>query len=148
MKFGKLGCKRFSRLLSEQDDRDLKPAEERFLARHREVCQECRADEEISGLALNMLRDEAFEDVPVDASFDDRVIRKLRVQTGRESLGYWSPALVGASIACVGLFVALHLAASPTQAHRANLPAGEARLERSAPNVPNLELSHVPVFTR
>ena len=74
--------------------------------------------------------------------FEDRVIRRLQVQQVKESLNYWMPALVGAGIACVVIFVTLHLASVPVQMRNANLPDGEAKLKAS----PKLELDHVPVL--
>jgi len=74
--------------------------------------------------------------------FEDRVIRRLKVQQVKESLNYWSPALVGAGIACIVIFVTLHLAASPAKMKEANMPDGEAR--RFAR--PNLELHEIPVI--
>ena len=73
--------------------------------------------------------------------FEDRVIRRLKVQQVKESLNYWLPALVGAGIACIVIFVTLHLAAVPVQMKNANLPSGEAKKEVT----PSLELDHVPV---
>jgi hypothetical protein len=74
--------------------------------------------------------------------FEDRVIRRLKVQQVKESLNYWSPALIGAGIACIVVFVTLQLVSSPSQIQRAHLPNGEARREL----VQKLELDHVPVL--
>jgi hypothetical protein len=74
--------------------------------------------------------------------FEDRVIRRLKVQQVKESLNYWLPALVGAGIACVVIFVTLHLASAPAQMKIANLPDGQSRLNAQ----PKLELEHVPVL--
>ena len=134
------GCKKFIRLTSEQEDRDLNPTEERVLSRHREVCEECAQVARTTSNALNMLRLAAMEP-EVEPMFEDRVIRKLKVQQVKESLNYWSPALVGAAIACAVIFVTLHLASSPTQMKRANLNSNEARRE-----TPRLELDQPPVL--
>ncbi|AIE87115.1 hypothetical protein OP10G_3747 [Fimbriimonas ginsengisoli Gsoil 348] len=80
--------------------------------------------------------------------FEDRVIRRLRVQTVRESLNYWSPALVGAGIACVALFVALHLAATPASINRDYVPDGEAKRYVTPRTQPKLELDRIPTFVR
>jgi len=143
------GCRKFSRLLSDGADRDLSPKESRFLDLHRDACGECRRSERSSDCALNMLRAAALEP-EIEPMFEDRVIRRLRVQTVKESLNYWSPALVGAGIACVALFVALHLATMPGQINRgANVPADDAAFRYSAPKgVHHLELSNIPEFQR
>jgi hypothetical protein len=147
MNFRLFGCGKFSRLISERDDRRLKPSEERFLERHRYVCVDCRRSERASDCALNMLRAATLEP-EVAPTFEDRVLRRLRVQTVRESLNYWSPAFIGAGIACIALFVALHLAASPSQASRTATPAGEAFRDLPSNRPPDLELRTVPLFTR
>jgi hypothetical protein len=141
------GCRKFSRLLSDRADRILSSAEDRFLTRHRYACLDCRKSERASDCALNMLRAAALEP-EVAPMFEDRVIRRLRVQNVRESLNYWSPAFFGAGIAFVALLVALHLAAAPAQLNRADFPGGEARRDSSIPSAPNLELDRIPTFGR
>jgi hypothetical protein len=74
--------------------------------------------------------------------FEDRVIRRLQVQQVKESLNYWSPALIGACIASIVVFVTLHLVSTPSKLDRAHLPNGEARSEL----VQKLELDHIPVL--
>lgn len=133
------GCRKFSRLCSEQADRQLSPAEVRFLTRHRAVCSDCSSLEQTTACALNMLRLAALEP-EIQPMFEDRVIRRLKVRQVKESLNYWSPALVGAGIACIVLFVTLHLAASTSQVNQANLPNGHADLNFT----PKLELNRIP----
>lgn len=135
------GCQKFSRLSNEQADRELTPAEQKFLERHRGVCDDCAQLEQTTACALNMLRMAALEP-EVAPMFEDRVIRRLRVQQVKESLNYWSPALVGAGIACIVIFVTLQLASSSVQTGRANIPAARANLTRT----PRLELDHIPVI--
>jgi hypothetical protein len=74
--------------------------------------------------------------------FEDRVIRKLKVQQVKEGLSYWSPALVGAGIACIVIFVTLHLASSPVQINRANIKSSQSRRT----TYPKLELKQAPVL--
>jgi len=142
------GCRKFSRLISERTDRDLSLREERFLERHRFACFECSRSEEADDCALNLLRASALEPEVVAPIFDDRVMRRLKVQTVRESLSYWSPALVGASIAGIALVVALHVAALPSQIRRSENPGGEAVRFTKPNSLPNLELSDVPNFDK
>ena len=82
----------------------------------------------------------------VEPMFEDRVLRRLHVQQVRESLNYWSPALVGAGIACAVIFVTLHLASVPSSSTKANLPDGQARRETSSHFAPKLELDRPPVL--
>ena len=145
MKCRLFGCKKFRRLSSEQADRTLSRSEDRFLLKHRSVCSECTRAKVSSTYALNMLRMAALEP-EIAPMFEDRVIRKLKVQQVRESLNYWSPALVGAGIACGVIFVTLHLATSPGQTRRAELPAAQSRQDVQTRIVPKLELDHPPVL--
>ncbi len=136
------GCKKFGRLSSEQADRNLTDDEPRFLEKHRAVCAQCMEIEETSSSAMSMLRMATLEP-EIAPMFEDRVIRRLKVQQVKESLNYWSPALVGAGIACIVIFVTLHLASVPAQMKHANLPGGEARRVVKSPS---LELDHIPVI--
>jgi len=142
------GCRKFSRLISERTDRDLNLREERFLERHRVACSECRRSEVADDCVLNLLRASALEPEVEAPTFDDRILRRLRVQTVRDSLSYWSPAIAGAGIAGIALFVALHLAAMPSQIRRNENPGGEAVRFLKPTSLPNLELSDVPQFER
>ena len=135
------GCKKFGRLTSEHQDRSLSASEERFLTRHRLVCEDCALIERTTSNALNMLRMATLEP-EVAPMFEDRVIRRLRVQQVKESLNYWSPALVGAGIACAVIFVTLHLASTPSELNRANIISNQSR--RFA--TPKLELVRPPVL--
>jgi hypothetical protein len=94
-----------------------------------------------------MLRAAAL-DPEVAPMFEDRVIRRLRVQSVRESLNYWSPALVGALIACTALFVALHLASAPVHVNREQVPRGEASRNDKPQPAPSLDLASIPEFDR
>jgi hypothetical protein len=122
-----LACNRFKKLWNEQDERPLTRKETRFLEKHRQSCPECRSFESSGEFALTMLRDAAME-ISVSRGFDERVLRKVRVQTGRQSLTYWSPAFIGGAIACAALIAALQIASAPAQVKRATLPEGEARI--------------------
>ena len=74
--------------------------------------------------------------------FEDRVIRRLKVQGVKDSLNYWSPALIGAGIACLLIFVTLHLASNPNPVKRLNISSNEARREVA----PRLELDRAPII--
>lgn len=127
-----LSCRKFARLTSEQADRELSAQECDFLEQHRQECSECSQEERSQNLALNMLRAAAIDEPEVDDfRFDERVIRRARVQQVRESLGYWMPAAMGALAACVAVFATLHLIARPTNLKNAEIPAGQAHRIRS-----------------
>jgi predicted anti-sigma-YlaC factor YlaD len=102
------GCRKFRRLVSDALDRELSPGEGIFMGRHRSVCQTCRTVERQSSLALNMLREAAFESQP-SIAFEDRVLRLWRVQRMRARVAYWSPAVFGAAIAGIAILAALQM---------------------------------------
>ncbi|MDR3690190.1 MAG: hypothetical protein P4L46_12475 [Fimbriimonas sp.] len=139
------GCKKFIRLSNEQADRSLSVPEERFLDKHRRVCSECRKAEVSASYALNMLRLATLEP-EVAPMFEDRVLRRLKVQQVKESLNYWSPALLGAGLACAVIFVTLHLATEPGQAQRAKLPLAQSKNSAPSRISPRLELNHPPIL--
>jgi hypothetical protein len=126
----RFGCSKFHRLWNAQDERDLSSGEERFLNAHLSSCESCSEFVETCSKVLNLLREATLEP-EVSTAFDDRVLRRARVQIVRESLGYWSPALIGAAIACVAIFASLQIATTPGQLQEANLPGGEAKRDVS-----------------
>jgi hypothetical protein len=140
------GCKKFGRLLNEREDRSLSQKEQGFLEKHRSVCYACKKEDSASVLSLNMLREAAIDQTPA-ASFDERLLRRIRINRVRESLGYWTPALIGGSIACAALFVTLHMLSAPATPNSATIPNGEARRTTNQP-FPNLELTHLPSVVR
>jgi len=129
------GCRKFSRLNSERSDRELTPREVAFMFRHRMACEPCSEHESQGSIALNMLRAESFE-VEASPMFEERVIRKLRVHTTRESLRYWSPAVAGAFIAGLAVVAAMQIITRSSQLPHVRLPRGEARrITISAPTL-------------
>ncbi len=132
-------------LLSEREDRDLSAKEVRFLARHREVCPECESQESSMHCSLNMLR-AATIDVEPAAHFDERLIRRVKIQRVKESLSYWTPGLIGCAVAAIAIFATLHVLTLNVQKGSVVLPAGEAR--RGPTAFPSLELSRLPHFDR
>ena len=143
-----LACNRYRKLWDDCDARELRKDEQEFLNQHRTICQECRAFEESASLSLDVLRAATLEPI-VSPSFDERVLRRVRVQTVRESLSYWSPALVGAGIACVAIFATLQIAAMPVQPNRMMLPDGEARRNVNAETpLPSLIINRKLRFDR
>jgi hypothetical protein len=137
-------CKRFQKLWNEQDGRILSRSEQSFLDTHRAACPDCAEFEHSTDDAMQLLRSAALEP-EVSVGFDDRVVRKVKVQSVRESIGYWSPALIGAGIACVAVIATLQIAATPVQLKSATLPAGEAKRDADHDRpIPNLILEEKP----
>src|SRR5258706_6616099 len=104
----RFGCAKFKKLVSEDLDRVLSRDEDAFVQKHRHACVDCSEFQAQSSSALNFLRASAM-DVDVNPTFDERVIRRLRVQGTRESIQYWSPAVAGAFIAGLAVVAALQI---------------------------------------
>lgn len=131
--------------MNEKFDRDLSLKEREFMARHKSVCTECHREEAQGACALNMLRMAAIGDEEVDYSpvFEDRVLRKWRVQSTRESVRYWSPAFVGAVLAGLTVLAALQVVSSKNVVPGTTNPAGEAKLQRGADRLPLIDLDKI-----
>jgi hypothetical protein len=138
------GCRRFRRLASEREDRELLQSESRFYDAHRSVCKACRLYDSQAHEALGVLRGAAFGDVELTPMFDERVIRRFRAQKVKESIQYWSPALAGAVIACVAIFATLAMVSRPDQLKTANVPAGSASRFHEKSSFPSFELTTQP----
>lgn len=132
------GCAKFKRLANEELDRELGSAEQSFMSKHRNACPDCAEYHSQSSVALNFLRDATF-DVDVPPEFEERVIRKLRIQTTRESIRYWSPALAGACIAGLAVIAALQMITRSAELPHLHLNGGEARMMTHSH--PELDLS-------
>ena len=107
-----LGCRRFSRLLSEMADREATPREASFLERHRASCDSCCREEEAACMSLDLLRGAAF-DTHVEPAFDRRVLRRARVTMLRDGVRYWSPAMIGGLVAASLLLAAVQALTKP-----------------------------------
>ena len=142
------GCRRFHRLASEREDRQLTSREAKFFESHRSRCADCGLYDTQAHQALDVLRGAAFTEVELTPMFDERVIRKFRAQKVKESLRYWSPALAGAMIACVAIFATLAMVSRPDQLKQANLPGGSASRFHEKSAFPSFELSAMPRFVR
>lgn len=145
MNFRLFGCGKYRRLMNEKFDRALSLREREYMAQHRSVCTECRREETQGAFALNMLRLAAVEDEPMESGlqFEERVLRRWRVQSTRESVRYWSPALFGAAIAGLTVLAALQLVSGrpgiPTTTH----PSGEVHLRNDPGRLPEIDLDKI-----
>jgi hypothetical protein len=122
----RLGCSKFKKLVSDELDRVLSQEEDAFVQRHRNTCADCSEFQAQSSLALNFLRSSAM-DVDVNPTFDERVIRKLRVQGTRDSIRYWSPAVAGAFIAGLAVVAALQIITRSAELPHVQMPGGLSR---------------------
>ncbi len=131
--------------MNEKFDRTLSLRDREFMARHRIVCLDCRREESIGASALNMLRLAATDDEPIASSivFEERVLRKWRIQSTRESVRYWSPAFAGAAIAGLVVLAALQLVSTRPGLPSTTNPMGEAKLERPSGRLPLIDLDKI-----
>ncbi len=134
---GSWRCRRFRKLVDE-DVRFLSERESAFVAKHRAECAACRLAETQGALALSMLRMSAME-VEVAPSFEERVLRRYKVQRAHESLKFWSPALIGAAVAGVAVLAGLQIVLNSSNLPSLRPLSGEAhRLKDRTPVFPDL----------
>lgn len=132
------GCGKYGWLWSEMQDRNLSSREEAFMQRHKAVCRECARREDQSSMALNMLRLSTL-DVEVGPAFDQRILRRHRIQSVKAGLGYWSPALVGGAIAFLAMMAGLQMISESNQLPTFNGVGIESyRLRTEGPLIPTL----------
>lgn len=112
-----------------------------------EVLQDQAGDDLAMIEAMAALRDGAIEPA-VDDSFDTRLLRLWRVQRTRSSIWYWSPALVGASVAAVALLAVLQLIANSRDIRPINVPGAEVRRETWTGPFPELRPSRDGTLVR
>ena len=122
-----LSCRKYRRLSYIQRDRDLNVSEVRFMGEHETVCDICAPQMQLGFSALNMLRDSAMEP-EYKPTFDERVIRRVKVETVRASMRYWSPAMIGAAVAGLVVLAAMQMIAQSSQLPSFHVPNGEARV--------------------
>ena len=136
------GCRKFQRLTVDQQDRELTARESEFMDRHRQVCPACQQSEQHFAAGLNMLRAAAL-DPEAPSSFEDRVIRRLKLNKARESLGYWAPAFAGAAIACLTIVAALQMITRASDLPQFSMPRGEAMRYMPSDDYPQFILQQV-----
>ena len=93
-------------------------------------------------MALNMLRESRLDPSTSGSGFDIRVIRRVRLQTVRLSVQYWSPAIFGAAIAAVALVSALQMLARTSELPVFRAGASEARhIQLGGPVIPDIPIA-------
>lgn len=136
----RLSCRRFWRLSHLNRDRILTPKEIAFLELHRSRCSDCAAAESYGNVALDILAGSTVDHSP-SPTFDLRTIRRWRLARARSSAAYWSPAVIGASVAALAVLAVLqvisHSAEMPTLKPRAE----QGRNELASPVLPELNIS-------
>lgn len=104
----RISCRRFRNLVRQKDDRNLTSDESSFVDSHRLNCEGCFEYEESTIGSLNMLRSSMYEPEP-SAGFDDRLIRRIRLQSARTQFSYWSPMVLSATVTAVVVLAAVQL---------------------------------------
>lgn len=129
------GRKKYEALLNVEHDRPLTPSELRFLEHYRTKHPELVEMEEAGREGFSLLRGLALDDEPESpVRFENRVIRKFRIQSVRETASYWAPAICGGLVAAMALLAAFQLLGRSPEMKPLSVAGSEAR--RGAPAKP------------
>jgi predicted anti-sigma-YlaC factor YlaD len=132
-------CRKYRQLADEVIDRELTPKEKQFYDAHQMACDECREYETQGAFALNMLRTMDF-DAPDTSKMTDRIVRRVRLQTIRGGLKFWTPALGGMAIGALMMMAVLQLVGQSNVLPRNSHTGGDAkRIDRAETVFPELE---------
>lgn len=123
-------------------DGELRGLRARFVDKHREACAEC-AEHEQSHLSLGMLlRGSALTAQPSE-DFDRQLMLRWKDELrARRTLVYWSPTIIGASVAAIALLALLQLLTGASKVNPVDITGHEAR--RGASGEVQLPLLRVP----
>ena len=132
-------CRKFEKLSDERDVRELTADELAFFEAHQLACEPCAELLRTSSMSLNMLRMSAME-AEISPTFDEKLMRKLRLQTGRASLNYWSPAVFGAAIAGLAVLAAMQAVARTVDGPNVRKASGEESRLMHNRTFPSLDL--------
>lgn len=134
----RFACRKFYRLISSPNEGAIRWDDQAFMDRHRAECSDCRRHEEQFSLALNMLREASF-DGQSESNFDSRVLRRFHVDRVRSSVGYWSPAILGAGIAMIVMLAAIQLVSRSSDLPVFNVGGAGVKRAADAPAIPLFE---------
>lgn len=145
-----IGRRKYVALLNEQQDRDLTAREVAFLERYRANHPECAAEESLQDEGFAMLRGLGLdEDATAPERFEHRVIRRLRVQSVKDTAAYWSPAICGALVAAIALLAMFQLVGRSSTMPPIDVTGNEARrLDPPKPVFPSLPNPGDPIAPR
>ncbi|MCC6403733.1 MAG: hypothetical protein IT207_06950 [Fimbriimonadaceae bacterium] len=119
-------CHKCRRLRQKRAISSLSAFEEAWLQEHWLACPECAADEAADLQVRAVLRASASN---IDAShdFDEKLLRRVRLDRGARTLAYWSPAFVGAALAGIAALALIQVLAFRPDPKPAVLEGREAR---------------------
>lgn len=143
----RFGCRKFWRLSHQTRDRVLKPREEAFLAAHRDRCKVCAEEEQHGHIALDLLAESRLEPA-MSSGFDARTIRRWRLARAKSSAAYWSPAVIGASVAALAVLAILQIITHSSEMPTLKPTAEQGRNELTAPLLPDLKISRASSVLR
>lgn len=124
------GSKKFFRLNREQEVRDLTASEQNFLDAYGEDHSELAEEWESERLAMNFLRGQVIQHEPSEG-FETKILRQHRVSAVKHSISYWSPAIVGGSIAAIAALAILQVLVHSRET-RATFKPGESEARNSS----------------
>ncbi len=143
-----LVCRKFRRLATEARDRALTPSEQAFLHHHAAACTDCQEYERQTRASLSSLAGLTFDPKPEANRFARTVLRRYRLQTARESLSYWSPALLAAAVAATLVLAALQIATASRSSESFRPGSSQARRITNEPVLPDLTPATPPATAR
>ncbi|MCB0826070.1 MAG: hypothetical protein KDC26_07765 [Armatimonadetes bacterium] len=85
----------------------------------------------------DLLRDASVE-VEESSEFNDRVIRRWKLEQHRKKMMYWAPTMAGAIVAGVGFLAMLQIMTAQPIQSPAELESQTAELELPTQNLPSL----------
>lgn len=143
-----LVCRKFRRLATEARDRELTPSEKAFLGHHAAACKDCEEFERQTSASLSALTGLAFVPKPSAGRFARTVLRQYRLRSARESLSYWSPAILAAAVAATLVLAALQIATANRAADSFRPGFSQARRITNEPVLPDLTPAIPPAHPR
>lgn len=123
----RLSCRMFRRWMPIAHDGELRGYKAKFVAQHRQCCEDCAELEQVHLSMSLLLRGSIVAASPSEA-FDQKLISRWQEELrARRTLVYWSPTLIGASVAAIALLALLQLLTGTSKVNPVDLTGHEAR---------------------
>lgn len=124
---GKDQCRKCHRLRKKRAMSSLSQFEEQWMRNHWQECVDCAAAEAAEMQAMCALRASSQAEVEVASDFDEKLVRRLRLDRGSRTLAYWSPVVVGAVLAGIAGLALIQVVSFRPEPRPAVLEGREAR---------------------
>ncbi|MGE0000896.1 MAG: hypothetical protein AB7F50_06900 [Fimbriimonadaceae bacterium] len=120
-------CRKCHRLRKKRAMSSLSLFEEQWLENHWQECADCATLEAAEVQAMRALRGSSQAEVEIASDFDEKLVRRLRLDRGSRTLAYWSPVFVGAALAGIAALALIQVVSFRPQPRPAVLEGREAR---------------------